>query len=171
MSYLFIHSKLSRSIEVLQKNIKPVLHSINQILLTVNTVNVIVDLIIDLATLTGACVVALGEQYAGLFSDDTDVVDDLLDASEYAGERLWPMPLAPEYNKQLKSKVADIKNIGGRSAGAITAALFLNNFVDKTPWAHLDIAGPAFISSAKEYHSAGGVGFGVRTLAHYLLSH
>lgn len=124
------------------------------------------DVIIDLATLTGACMVALGSQVAGLFSNDQTLTDALLASSTTTGERLWPMPLVDEYKNDIKSSIADIKNIGGGYGGAITAALFLQEFVGNTPWAHLDIAGPAF----SERDPRGGTGFGVRTLVHYVLS-
>mgnify|MGYP000207976890 CR=1 FL=1 len=127
------------------------------------------DAIIDLATLTGACVVALGEEVSGLLSSDQKLSDRLLAAAKEAGEGLWPLPLYEPYQELIKSKVADIKNIGGRAAGAITAALFLQHFVGKTPWAHLDIAGPAY--AEKETRSDtpfGGTGHGVRTLLRYL---
>jgi leucyl aminopeptidase len=129
-----------------------------------------VDVIIDLATLTGACVVALGNDYAGIFSNDKSLSEEIISAGELAGERYWPMPLAQEYVSQLKSPVADLKNIGSRSGGgAITAALFLQQFIGDTKmWAHLDIAGPAFRESDSDYLKAGGVGFGVRTLINYL---
>ncbi len=122
------------------------------------------DMIIDVATLTGACVVALGNDIAGLFSNDDKLFEQLSDAAAKAGERFWRMPLPAHYAELLKSPIADLKNIGGREAGAITAALFLKEFVDKTPWAHLDIAGPAFTSAKSTYIKRGGVGFGVRTL-------
>ncbi len=124
------------------------------------------DVIVDLATLTGACMVALGNDYAGLFSDDDKLVAALLEAATEAGERLWRLPLAKEYKKLIESSVADIKNTGGRYGGAITAALFLQEFVTnkKTRWAHLDIAGPAATESEQGYIKRGGVGFGVRTL-------
>lgn len=128
------------------------------------------DEIIDLATLTGACMVALGDDYAGLFSDDEKITDGLIASSTASGERLWPLPLAKEYRKQIKSTVADVKNIGGKLGGAITAALFLNEFVEKTPWAHLDIAGPSFRSSASDFAPPGASGFGVRTLVRYLVA-
>lgn len=128
------------------------------------------DEIIDLATLTGACVVALGGEYAGLFSSSDELANSLATAAENAGERLWRMPLAPEYRELIKSSVADIKNTGGRAGGAITAALFLKEFVEKTPWAHLDIAGPASSERDQGFIKRGGVGFGVRTLCRYLLS-
>lgn len=130
------------------------------------------DVMIDLATLTGACVVALGEDISGLMSPDQKLSDKLLAAAKEAGESLWPLPLYEPYQDLIKSKIADIKNIGGgRSGGAITAGLFLQHFVGKTPWAHLDIAGPAY--AEKETRSDtpfGGTGHGVRTLLRYLQS-
>ncbi len=129
------------------------------------------DVIIDAATLTGACVVALGEEYAGLFTNDEELAQALTAAGDKAGERFWRLPLAPEYKALLKSGVADIKNIGsGRTAGAITAALFLQNFVGGAAWAHLDIAGPAFGEKDENHISKGATGFGVRTLLRYLTS-
>ena len=124
------------------------------------------DVIIDLATLTGACMVALGSQVAGLFSNNQQLTDALLASSKETGEQLWPMPLVKEYKDDIKSSIADIKNIGGGYGGAITAALFLEEFVSDVPWAHLDIAGPAFSERAPR----GGTGFGVRTLVQYVLS-
>jgi len=131
------------------------------------------DIIIDLATLTGACVVALGNDYAGIFSTDKKLSEDIITAGEQVGERYWPLPLAQEYVSQLKSPVADLKNIGSRSGGgAITAALFLQQFIGETKkWAHLDIAGPAFRESESDHLKAGGVGFGVRTLLRFLMNH
>lgn len=129
------------------------------------------DLMIDLATLTGACVVALGKEYAGLFSNDPELSQKIINCGEQAGERYWPMPLAPEYKDMLKSPIADLKNIGARDgAGAITAALFLQEFVGTTKWAHLDIAGPAFADGDKLEVKKGGVGFGVRTLVRVVMS-
>lgn len=129
------------------------------------------DAIIDLATLTGACVVALGEEVAGLFSNTEPLAQALMDATRLSGEPLWRMPLRPEYRELLKGEIADLNNIGskGRAAGAITAALFLQEFVGTASWAHLDIAGPAYAEKqALSYIPAGGTGFGVRTLLHYL---
>lgn len=126
------------------------------------------DAIIDLATLTGACMVALGTQVAGLFANDQKLADRLLAAGTDTGEPLWQMPLVAEYKDDIKSAVADIKNIGGGHAGSITAALFLQEFVGSTPWVHLDIAGPAFLEKALPYTPKGGTGFGVRTLVRYL---
>jgi leucyl aminopeptidase len=98
--------------------------------------------IIELSTLTGACVVSLGQALAGMWTSDDNLASELQGASQKAGEKLWRMPLEEEYKEQLKSKIADMKNIGTRYGGAITAALFLNNFVeDNKPYAHIDIAG------------------------------
>ena len=120
------------------------------------------DLIVDLATLTGASVVALGLDYSALFCDDDDLAEKVIASGEEAGERFWHMPLAPEYEKELKSKIADLKNIGdSRWGGCITAALFLKNFIKKTKWIHLDIAGPALKGISK----GNAPGFGVRTIA------
>jgi leucyl aminopeptidase len=126
-------------------------------------------MIIDLATLTGACMVALGTQVAGVMGNDTRLVSGLIAAGRAEGEKLWELPLVPEYRDDIKSAVADIKNIGGAYAGTITAALFLQEFVDGVPWAHLDIAGPAF--SERDFPQAprGGTGFGVRTLVNFLM--
>ncbi|MGB8352754.1 MAG: leucyl aminopeptidase [Chthoniobacteraceae bacterium] len=121
--------------------------------------------IIDLATLTGACGVALGECVAGLWSTSEKLSDQLLDASGKSGERLWPMPLYPEYDQQIKSDVALIKNSGGRLAGACTAAAFLKTFTHETPWAHLDIAYTANTGNDHGDMARGATGFGVRALA------
>jgi leucyl aminopeptidase len=121
--------------------------------------------IVDLATLTGACVVALGTDIAGLMANDQAWGDEVRAAGEAAGEPLWPLPMFPEFSDQIRSEVADIKNTGdGRWGGAITAAKFLEEFVGGKPWVHLDIAGPAFLDSPKPWQDAGGTGFGVRTL-------
>ena len=126
------------------------------------------DCIIDLATLTGACIVALGNELAGLFSNDDELADKLTACGRDAGEGLWRLPLAAEYREDIKSQVADIKNVGGGSAGAITAALFLQEFVGEVPWAHLDIAGPAFAAKERPLCPKGGTGFGVRTVLNLL---
>lgn len=124
------------------------------------------DLVIDIATLTGACVVALGPEVAGLMASDDETADRVLDAAEAAGEPFWQLPITEKLRKGLKSKVADTKSGGGRFGGAMVAAAFLQQFVDEgTDWAHLDIAGPAFNEESPEgLVPAGGVGFGVRTL-------
>ncbi|MGH7810715.1 MAG: leucyl aminopeptidase [Candidatus Binatia bacterium] len=128
------------------------------------------DCMINLATLTGACMTALGTQVAGLFSNDQPLADRLLHCSQEAGEKLWQLPLVKEYKELIKSSVADMKNIGGAHGGAITAALILQEFVGDIPWAHLDIAGPAFAESDNALGPKGGTGFGVRTLVKFLLN-
>jgi leucyl aminopeptidase len=119
---------------------------------------------IDLATLTGAIVVALGHEYAGLFANDDELAERLVKAGTATGERVWRMPLHPEYDKKIDSKFADMKNVGGRDGGAITAAQLLQRFVDKTPWAHLDIAGTGMGSPQTDVNKSWGSGFGVRLL-------
>ena len=122
--------------------------------------------LIDVATLTGACVVALGEKMAGVFSNDEKLAAAVIAAGEKTHERCWRMPLPEDYKDLLKSELADMSNIGStRWGGAIAAALFLSEFTADTPWAHIDIAGPAFSSKASAYSGAGGTGFGVRLLS------
>jgi leucyl aminopeptidase len=121
--------------------------------------------IIDLATLTGACVVALGNDVAGLMSNNQAWAERVKAAADSAGEPLWQLPMFAEYGEQIRSEVADIKNVGeGRWGGAITAAKFLEEFVGNKPWVHLDIAGPAFLESSKPHLDSGATGYGVRTL-------
>ncbi len=120
--------------------------------------------IVDLATLTGACVVALGEHASGLMSNSDDLSAKVEAAAQGTGEKVWRLPLWPEYREQIKSNVADMKNTGGRSGGAITAAALLAEFVGDTPWVHLDIAGTAWSSKTRPYTPRGGVGVGVRLL-------
>ncbi len=122
------------------------------------------NIIIDFATLTGACVVALGDKRAGLFTKDEKLKNILTQYSETAGDLLWPMPMDDIYNKDLESDVADIKNIGSRWAGAITAAKFLEHFVGKVRWAHIDMAGTANHVKHKEYLGKGATGFGPRLI-------
>jgi leucyl aminopeptidase len=129
-----------------------------------------VDAIVDLATLTGACVVALGEDIAGLFTPDDTVASQLQTAADNAGEKIWRMPMEDKYFDGLKSGIADMKNTGPRYGGSITAALFLKQFVKDTPWAHLDIAGPVWADKEHGYNGAGATGFGVRTLVSWVLS-
>ena len=126
------------------------------------------DYMINLATLTGAFMTALGTQVAGIFSNNQPLADRLLQSSQDAGEKLWQLPLVKEYKELIKSSVADMKNIGGAHGGAITAALILQEFVGDTAWAHLDIAGPAFAESESLLGPKGGTGFGVRTLIKFL---
>jgi len=129
-----------------------------------------VDAVIDLATLTGACMVALGRTIAGLMGNDDALIDRVGAAAERAGEAVWHLPLPTEYRKDIDSDVADIKNTGsGRYGGALTAGLFLQEFVGDTPWVHLDIAGPARADSDDGYVAKGGTGFGVRTLVETVL--
>jgi leucyl aminopeptidase len=124
---------------------------------------------VDLATLTGACTVALGEACAGLMSTSDALARELLEAGERTGELLWRLPLLPAYREQLASTEADIKNVGGRPAGAITAAMFLKEFVgERTPWAHLDIAGVAATTKPLATCPVGATGFGVRLLIDYI---
>src|SRR5437763_10394422 len=126
------------------------------------------DAVIDLATLTGAARVALGTLYAGVLGNDQRLVDQLVAAGRAAGEPLWQLPLVPEYREDLKSPVADLRNVGGGDAGTIIGALFLAEFVEGVRWAHLDIAGPAFTDKDLPYAPRGGTGFGVRLLLRYL---
>ncbi len=128
------------------------------------------DAIIDLATLTGACMVALGSRVAGIMGTDQTLVNALISKGEDVGEALWQLPLVEEYNSDIRSMNADIQNIGGGYGGTITAALFLQRFVGDNAWAHLDIAGPAFAEKPVPYAARGGTGFGVRTLLTYLES-
>jgi leucyl aminopeptidase len=130
------------------------------------------DAVIDLATLTGACVVALGGTYAGLFSNDDALLERVGEASWRAGERTWPLPLPPEYSKHIDSEVADMKNVGkGGQAGAIAAALLLQRFVGEVPWVHMDMAGPARSDEDIGELTKGGTGFGVRTLLEFLCAY
>jgi len=121
-------------------------------------------LIVDLATLTGAILVALGQEYAGLFSNDDELAGRLSKAGEATGEKLWRMPMGAAFDKLIDSRFADMKNTGGRHAGSITAAQFLARFVDKTPWAHLDIAGTGMGSPAGDINQSWASGWGVRLL-------
>ncbi|MFA7535452.1 MAG: leucyl aminopeptidase [Desulfuromonadales bacterium] len=125
-------------------------------------------LIIDLATLTGACIVALGHHATAVLGNHEGLIRQLIRAGEKAGERLWQLPLWEDYAGQLKSEIADVKNIGGRPAGTITAAAFLQKFAGETSWAHLDIAGTAWEEKGRPYTPRGGTGIGVRLLLEYL---
>ena len=129
--------------------------------------------IIDMATLTGAAIIALGTNVAALVGNNDDLVTKILEYSNQTGEKIWQLPLFEEYKEQLKSSNADMKNIGGRSAGAITAAAFLSNFVEDVPWVHLDIAGTAWTQEGtkeKSYNPKGATGFGIRTIVKYISS-
>jgi leucyl aminopeptidase len=127
------------------------------------------DHIIDFATLTGACVVALGSEAAGLFSTDDELAQKLIESGERAGERLWRMPAWDEYKDLIRSEWADMKNSGGRWGGAITAAVFLKEFVDCSSWAHLDIAGTAYVDETPR-EAKGATGAGVRVTVEFLES-
>jgi leucyl aminopeptidase len=125
--------------------------------------------IVDLATLTGACMVALGRDVVGAMTNDDSLLEEIEAAASSEGELLWQLPMFKHYDEQVKSNVADIKNIGdGRWGGAITAAKFLENFVDNLPWVHLDIAGPAFADQPKPHRDAGATGVMVRTLLRWI---
>jgi leucyl aminopeptidase len=121
--------------------------------------------VIDLATLTGAMIIALGHENAGVFSNDDALAEAFLKAAKAEGEGAWRMPLGPNYEKLLKSRIADVANVGGRAAGSITAALFLKRFIkDGTPWIHVDIAGVAYVSKDTDFAPKGATGWGVMTL-------
>ncbi len=128
------------------------------------------DVIVDIATLTGACMVALGTYKAGLMSNDDDLVERLRKAAEDSGESVWHMPCGDEYAEEMKSKIADLKNTGGRWGGACTAAAFLRQFASEAKWAHLDIAGVDVLPKPTECATQGGTGFGVRLLTTYLMN-
>lgn len=119
---------------------------------------------VDLATLTGASIIALGYTAAAILGNDSGLVEALLDAGEQAGERMWRLPLFPEYRRQLESKIADLKNVGGRPAGTITGGWFLREFVGETSWAHIDIAGTAWSEKDEPHQVEGATGSGTRTL-------
>ncbi|MCZ6776524.1 MAG: leucyl aminopeptidase [Ignavibacteria bacterium] len=126
------------------------------------------ELVIDLATLTGACVVALGHYATGMMGNDQDVMDQLKVSGERTYERVWQLPMYEEYEKLIKSSIADVKNVGGRWAGAITAAMFLKKFIGDYKWIHLDIAGTAILDESLDYIPKGGSGVGVRLLIDFL---
>jgi leucyl aminopeptidase len=126
---------------------------------------------IDLATLTGAVLVALGQEHAGLFSNNDELAQRLLACGKTTGEKLWQLPLSEDYNKLMNSKFADMKNSGGRYAGSITAAQFLQRFVNNVPWAHLDIAGTGMGMSPSDINKSWGPGFGVRLLNNFIAEH
>jgi leucyl aminopeptidase len=128
--------------------------------------------VIDIATLTGACIIALGTNVAGIIGTNKKFIEELSDVSERTGEKLWELPLYEEFYEQIKSPVADIKNVGGRPGGAITAAAFLSNFTNGLPWIHMDIAGTAWTQEGtyeRSYNPKGATGFGIRTLVRLLI--
>ncbi len=127
------------------------------------------DMLIDIATLTGACMVALGERIAGVFSNDDKLASAIAESGKKTFERCWPMPMPEDYRKYLKSDFADIKNMSSSKwGGALTAAIFLSHFVKDTKWAHIDLAGPAYAKKGHAYCGPGGTGFGVRIICHLL---
>jgi leucyl aminopeptidase len=126
---------------------------------------------INLATLTGAIIVALGQEHAGLFSNSDELARRLAEAGLKSGEKVWRMPLGPEYDKQIDSRFADVKNSGGRLGGSITAAQFLQRFVGTTPWAHLDIAGTAMGSPKSDINQSWASGWGVQLLDRLVRDH
>ncbi len=126
--------------------------------------------LVDLATLTGACRVALGNGYSGAFTNNQELLNEVIKAADKSGEKLWQMPMPEEYKQQNKSEIADVKNTGNKYGGAITAALFLSEFVDNTPWVHIDIAGTSLSSKESGYMVKGATGVGVRTLVELALS-
>jgi leucyl aminopeptidase len=128
-----------------------------------------VSQIVDLATLTGACMVALGKYVVGGMTNNQDWYDQVAAAAAQSGESLWQLPMFAEYNEQIKGQIADIKNVGdGRWGGAITAAKFLEQFVADTPWVHLDIAGPSFLDKPLPWCDAGASGYMLRTLVNLI---
>jgi len=124
--------------------------------------------VVDVATLTGACVIALGEEVIGMLGTDEELKREIRNAGEKTGERVWELPLWENYHEQIKSDIADYKNTGGRPAGTITAAAFLSKFVGDFPWVHLDIAGPAWTTKDKAYIPKGASGIPVRLLVEFL---
>jgi len=129
-----------------------------------------VDAVIDIATLTGACMVALGSYASGIMGNDDELVKTLINSGKTVGENLWEMPMFEDYMESLKSDIADMKNTGSRYGGASTAGVFLKNFVKNTKWAHIDIAGTAFLDKPQHECSKGASGVGVRTLINYILN-
>jgi len=129
------------------------------------------DYLIDLATLTGACLVALGEHYSAIMGNDKELIQKLIEIGKTCGENIWELPLVEEYKEEIKSSVADIQNIGGPYGGTINGGLFLQEFVDpKIPWVHMDIAGPSWANKPHAYGPKGGTGVMVRTLCKFLKS-
>ncbi|MEM8639766.1 MAG: leucyl aminopeptidase [Cyanobacteria bacterium P01_G01_bin.54] len=129
-----------------------------------------VEAIVDLATLTGACIVALGNDIGGLWSTDATLAEQLKAAAEQGSEKFWQMPMEEQYFDGLKSAIADMKNTGPRGGGSITAALFLKQFVNQTPWAHLDVAGPVWADKESGVNNIGATGYPVRTLVNWVLN-
>jgi leucyl aminopeptidase len=129
------------------------------------------QVMINLATLTGAVLVALGKEHAGLFSNNDELCERLIAAGQGTGEKVWRLPLGPEYDKLIDTEFADMKNTGGRNAGSITAAQFLQRFVNEVPWAHLDVAGVAMDSPKNALSQSWASGWGVRLLDRLVADH
>jgi leucyl aminopeptidase len=128
------------------------------------------DIIVDIATLTSACRIALGTYMSGLMGNDEKLLEQLQKAAQLSGEKVWLMPSGDEYAEEMKSKIADLKNIGSKWGGACTAAAFLRQFIGEKKWAHLDIAGVEILEKPTEFSAEGSSGFGVRLLTTYLMS-
>ena len=126
---------------------------------------------VNLATLTGAIIISLGNEYAGMFSNNDQLCDRLSSAGDQVSEKVWRMPMGDAYDKMINSQVADMQNIGGRGGGSITAAQLLQRFVGKTPWAHLDIAGVTWSKKGAPTVPKGGTSFGVRLLERLVSNH
>jgi leucyl aminopeptidase len=124
--------------------------------------------VIDLATLTGAVSIALGDVNTGILGTDQELINEVIESGREVGEKFWQLPLDKEYSKQIKSDIADIKNVGGRKAGTITAAAFIKEFAEGISWAHLDIAGTAWGDEAKPFRAKGPTGVAVRTLLNFI---
>ncbi|MBE9030583.1 leucyl aminopeptidase [filamentous cyanobacterium LEGE 11480] len=129
-----------------------------------------VDGMVDLATLTGACVVALGNDIAGLWSPNDQLADDIVAAAKQSGEKIWRMPMEEKYFDSMKSPLADMKNTGARAGGAISASVFLKQYVKETPWAHIDLAGPVWTDKDNGYNSVGATGYAVRMLVDWVMA-
>jgi leucyl aminopeptidase len=157
-----LHARTGKTIEVLNTDAEGRLILADALAYAVDEN---VSHLVDLATLTGACMVALGSEVAGAMSNNDDWQERVMTAARRAGERVWPLPMFPFYREMIKSQVADIKNVGvNRYGGAICGAKFLEEFVGNTPWVHLDIAGPAWADHESPTRDSGGTGYGVRTL-------
>jgi leucyl aminopeptidase len=154
-------SRLGKTVEILNTDAEGRL-VLGDILAWANDIKPAI--LVDLATLTGACMVALGRHITGAFGVNDEAVWEVQESAKAAGEELWRLPMSDLQKDQLKSDVADLKNVGERYAGATNAALFLREFVGETPWVHLDIAGPSYASKDRGYILKGGTGVGVRTL-------
>lgn len=161
-----VKSKSGQTIEVINTDAEGRLVLADLLTHTIETFDPAV--VIDLATLTGAIIIALGHQHAGMFTDDDTVAAQLSDAGKATGDLVWRLPLAKEYDKLIESKIADMKNVGGRAAGSITAAQFLKRFAKDSVWVHLDVAGTAMGGVSNEVSRTFGSGFGVRLLERFV---